>query len=203
MPQPVTTNRNLPYGGPGALLVVPAEIWQRTLAMLRDYGRERSEGLVFWGGVVNAPGAYVTGLYLPRHAADGAHAMLTAEQSRWLLRSLRSRDEKLLAQVHSHPGTAYHSPGDNDGATSFHDGFISIVVPQFARGEPDLGRCAVFEFAGGAFAELAQREIPSRIRLSSFIEDRASPAAASEVKQTWLSTIVSNLKQKLTGWKKP
>lgn len=118
-----------------------------------------------------------------------------------MLRSLRSRDEKLLAQVHSHPGAAYHSPGDDDGATSFHDGFISIVVPEFARGEPNLGQCAVFEFAGGAFAQLAQREVPSRVRLVSFIEDRAPPAAP-EVRQSWLSTIVSNLKQKLTGWKK-
>jgi hypothetical protein len=197
----VTTNRNLPYGGPGTPLVVPLEIWERSLAMLREYGSERSEGLVFWGGVVNAAGGYITGLYLPRHAADGAHAMLTAEQSRWLLRSLRSRDEKLLAQVHSHPGAAYHSPGDDDGATSFHDGFISIVVPEFARGEPHLGQCAVFEFAGGAFAQLTQGEVPSRIRLASLIEDRAPPSQP-EVKQSWLSTIGSKLKQKLTGWKK-
>jgi hypothetical protein len=182
-------------------LVVPVEIWQRSMAMLREYGRQRSEGLVFWGGVVNAAGAYVTGLYLPRHAADGAHAMLTAEQSRWLLRRLRSRDEKLLAQVHSHPGAAYHSPGDDDGATSFHEGFLSIVVPEFARGEPNLGQSAVFEFAGGAFAQLAQREVPSRIRLLSFIEDRA-PQAVPVVKQSWLNTIVSKLRQKLTGWKK-
>jgi hypothetical protein len=127
---------------------------------------------------------------------------LTPEVSRWLLRSLRTRDEKLLAQVHSHPGTAFHSFGDDERATSFHPGFMSIVVPRFARGVMSIGQCAVFEFDGAGFVQLDERAVQERIRLTPLIEDR-EPDEARTVRKSWLHTLVLKLKQKLTGWRRP
>lgn len=201
MSQSVAANRDLPYGGPGTKLTIPTEIWERSLAVLREYSHQRSEGLVFLGGVVNAAGAYVTGLYVPRHAPQGARARLTPEQSRWLLRSLRHRDEKLLAQMHSHPGEAYHSPGDDERATSFHPGFISIVAPDFGMEVDSIEQCAIFEFDGRTFGQLDDRAARARVRLASLIEDR-EPGRSREPQRSWFYTIASKLKQKLTGWRR-
>ena len=43
-------------------------------------------------------------------------------------------------RVHSHPGDAYHSSTDDTNRLLSHRGAISIVVPDFARHDPDLAR---------------------------------------------------------------
>jgi hypothetical protein len=151
---------------------VPEEAWLRTLEEIRMYGGRRSEALLFWGGILSASAAQVTGVYLPGHRPDGAHAALSKEESRWLVRQLHGRDEKLIAQIHSHPGEAYHSDGDDAGAASFHIGFLSIVVPQYGRGVACLSECAIFEFDGTRFTELKAGDIAQRFRVQRLVEPR-------------------------------
>jgi hypothetical protein len=99
----------------------------------------------------------------------------TAEEMRALLRTLRKRDEKLVAQIHSHPGEAFHSLGDSQHATSYHQGFISIVLPNFGRGVQSLLDCAVYEFRGD-FDALTPQEIGERFILQPQIVDLMPPA---------------------------
>jgi hypothetical protein len=40
----------------------------------------------------------------------------------------------MLCQIHTHPGTAFHSAADDSGAYTDEIGFLSIVVPQFGVG---------------------------------------------------------------------
>lgn len=72
---------------------------------------------------------------------------------------------ELLAQVHSHPGNLVdHSQGDDDRAFMPYEGFLSIVVPQYARrGLVPLTICGVHIFEAGGFRRMNEREI-----LSSF-----------------------------------
>ncbi|MFB6077128.1 MAG: hypothetical protein ABEK12_03290, partial [Candidatus Nanohaloarchaea archaeon] len=54
----------------------------------------------------------------------------------------------VLAQVHSHPGVARHSPVDEEKAVSFHEGFVSIVVPDFGETPVyDLRDCGVYVYS--------------------------------------------------------
>lgn len=201
----MSARRNAPYPGVGAGVVLAETIWTRTLRELREYGESSSEGLVFWGGVVVNADLLVTGLYLPKHSPQGGRARLTSEESRWLLRALRIRDEKLLAQVHSHPGSAFHSTGDDNLAASFHSGYLSVVVPQYARDVTDVEQCAVFEFDGSSFFEIPSKSISQRFAVRSLVESRR-PERPQDTEidkvEGWLRTIVSNLKQKLTELRK-
>ncbi len=129
---------------------------------------------------------------------------LTREESRWLLRTLRARDEKLIAQVHSHPGSAFHSPGDNERAASFHPGYFSIVVPGFARNIEAIEDCALFEFDGREFRSISSDSAARRVQFTSLVAVRTpEPLKSQPTSQGdepgWLRTIVSKLKQKLTG----
>ena len=196
------SRRAVPYPDDGALIVVPREVWRRTVDELRVYAPVRSEALVFWGGIASGHSIHVTGLYLLKHAPQGGCVRLTKEESRWLLRTLRDRDEKLLGQVHSHPDTAFHSPGDDERAASFHRGYLSIVAPRFAMQVRDIADCAVFEFNGREFQELSATDVSARVKLTSLFEERAiarSPIPQHERSAGWLITIVSKLKAKLTG----
>ena len=46
---------------------------------------------------------------------------------------LRSDRLKVVAQVHSHPGKAFHSEADDQWAIVRNVGALSLVLPQFAR----------------------------------------------------------------------
>jgi hypothetical protein len=172
---------------------VPLPIWKDTLAALAWYGTQDSEGLVYWGGAVGAASEIqVLSLLRVNHDPQGYRAKPSQTASRELLRALRSRDEKLIAQVHSHPGVAFHSPGDDQFATSFHPGFLSIVVPHFARTVALIDECAVFEYRG-AFEELTPAEVHSRIHIYDPVVDLAPPQENAstnlEEKQSWKSLI--------------
>ena len=195
------TRRSVPYPDTRALVAVPVEVWRRTIEELASYAPFSSEALVFWGGIVSGESIQATGLYLPRHPAQGGCVRLTEAETRWLLRALRDRDEKLIAQIHSHPGSAFHSAGDDERAASFHRGYISVVAPRFAVGVDSLSDCAVFEFDGHHFRELSPAEIRARVQVTRLVEERVlagGPISQRPRRFRWLTTIVSSLRAKLT-----
>jgi proteasome lid subunit RPN8/RPN11 len=67
---------------------------------------------------------------------------------------------QLVGQVHTHPGRAYHSGGDEDGARIAYSGYVSIVLPDYGRRLPRLDGAATYMFrAGAGFAALDQARI--------------------------------------------
>lgn len=177
------TRRSDPYPAPGYHIRLPTSIWAASLDELRRYaslgGSHRhpgSEALVYLGGVVAGDEMIVTSLYLLDHAPQGGSVAVTDAEAKWLLRALRARDEKLVGQVHSHLGAAGHSLGDDLHATSFHDGFLSIVVPRFGHGISFVSDCAVLEFRDGAFVDLDDDEVDSRLRVVSQVVHRDTGA---------------------------
>jgi hypothetical protein len=209
VPELTAARRAAPYPRAGGTVHVPSEVWQRSLDVLRLYGDVGSEGLVFWGGVVTAGSIQVTGLYVPAHDPQGGRVKVTGDEGRWLLRRLKKRDEKLVAQFHSHLGTADHSWGDDERAASAHEGFLSLVAPNFGRNVMAPRECGVHEYDGRLFHRLAEEEVCRRIRVDPLTEERrpipvapiaAAPAVAPETPRwRWLRTIASSLRQRPTG----
>jgi hypothetical protein len=188
----VSSARAQPYPPPGYAIRIPQPIWRAALETMRGYGRlghedgrRGSEGLVYLAGVVANQEMVVTGLYRLDHEAEGDRVIVTPEQSRWLLRTLRERDEKLFGQLHSHRGIAGHSYGDDLHATSFHEGFISIVAPDFGDGVEDPGECAVLEYRNGGFEDLDGHELDARLRVVAPVATRASVPAAATRRSAW------------------
>jgi hypothetical protein len=183
--------RAVPYPPSGAIVRIPDAIWSHALAVVRDYagrGRERgkhgSEALVYLGGTSVGSEILVSGLYVLNHPPQGDRVVVTPAEARWLLRTMRARDEKLVAQVHSHRGRAGHSFGDDLNATSFHDGFLSIVVPRFGVAVNGLSQCVVLEFRDGGFVELGPAEQERRIKVyAQVVERRGDAAAAGHVEE--------------------
>jgi hypothetical protein len=56
----------------------------------------------------------------------------------------------LIAQIHSHPTRAYHSETDDAYPIITKIGGISIVVPDFAAGDIDLKRWAIYRLTENA-----------------------------------------------------
>lgn len=189
------TRRRITYPGGRVSIYIPDLIWEDTLATFRRYSKASSEGLVYWGGIVGATQELlVTSLLKPNHIPQGGRVKLTDKEAAILVRTLYKRDEKLIAQIHSHSGQAFHSHGDDLYATSFHEGFCSIVVPYFGNGISTISECAVYEYKEG-FQELSQEEITERFKLYTLIEDMAPILHDREVKSlSWWIKLIKKLK---------
>jgi hypothetical protein len=100
----------------------------------------------------------------------------------------------LIAQLHSHRGRAGHSLGDDAWATSYHEGFLSIVVPRFGAGVSVPVDCAVLEYRSGEFVELARDEVARRIRVEPEIVERVPLPGTGGVKEKPWDPFVQKLK---------
>jgi hypothetical protein len=172
------TARSVAYPGGRFELRMSRRLWDEALERLRWYGRPDginrtgSEGLLLLGGVIAADIAVVTGLYGLNHVPQGDRVVVSADEARWLVRALRSRDEKLLAQIHSHRHEGEHSAGDDLWATSFHPGFVSIVVPRFARTVLAAEECGFFEYRDGHFTRWTLDEVVQRFVIIDDVAER-------------------------------
>lgn len=173
------TARAIPYPLPGFHVRIPEPLWTAALDEVRRYAalqaigrRHGSEGLVYLGGIPASNILVVTSLLRLHHQPQGDCVRPTPTEIRWLMSQLRQRDEKLIAQLHTHRYGARHSPGDDHMATSFHNGFLSIVAPHFAIGVHQIDQCSVHEFSGGKFRILPADETVSRFSIPAQIIDR-------------------------------
>jgi hypothetical protein len=181
------TARSTPYPPAGFRVRIPEAVWAAALDEVRRYssvstrgGLHGSEGLVYLGGVPTADELIVTSLLRLRHEPQGDCVKPTPAEVRWLLSILRERDEKLIAQLHTHRHGARHSSGDDQMATSFHASFLSIVVPDFAVNVQRIDRCIVHEYRGGRFRALSAEETAARFTVHAQIVDRPHHRAAQE-----------------------
>jgi hypothetical protein len=115
------------------LLRCPAPLVAETLEELRAGGRQGVERIVFWLGRKDADrGGTIAEIHVPQHEAAEDYFHIPPQGMIAFMSHLRLRRLTLLAQVHSHPGPAFHSPADDRWAVVRHEGGLSIVVPTFA-----------------------------------------------------------------------
>jgi len=118
---------------------------------------------VLWLGEIDAQTARVKRVYVPQQSpvADeyGVGYFVTGETLFKLNRALSENDLRLIAQVHSHPGDAYHSEADDRYAIVTAHGGFSLVVPDFGKAPADLRRWAVYQLDGEYWRELSVNEI--------------------------------------------
>lgn len=115
-------------------LCCPSDLVEETLAHLRAAGRDGRECVVFWLAERPVrPGAVIREVYRPEQYAARNIFRIPPEAMTELMAHLRMRRLSLAAQVHSHPGRAFHSRADDVWAVVRHEGALSIVVPDFAE----------------------------------------------------------------------
>jgi hypothetical protein len=146
-------------------------ILERTAEFLRRRGDEGLEATVAWlGRVVDDTHAEIVDAYAPEQIGYASEDGLAVEVTRRGLTEIISALPEgvfVLARVHSHPVSAYHSPTDDENMLISHEGAISIVVPDFARAGMELGTCSVNELHHGrGWRELGPAEVADRFTVT-------------------------------------
>jgi hypothetical protein len=151
-----------------ARLHVSRGVVDQTWEALRAFGKNGCEGFVLWLGRVERAAARVTVAIVPAQDSisgeEGVGYFVNGHTLFELNRALHQTGLRLLAQVHSHPGAAYHSSTDDAYAVVTTEGGFSVVVPDFAADDPDPSACAVYRLRRGSWIELGVRDIAECIR---------------------------------------
>lgn len=120
----------------------------RTESHLLEHGSRGQEGLVLWGGNVNDGLTRVTTAIHPPQRCSSASVDVLPGGLQAAYRILERDGARLVAQVHSHPGPAFHSGRDDAFPATFFVGFVSIVVPDFCRDGFVLNACSIWIHEG-------------------------------------------------------
>jgi hypothetical protein len=129
---------------------VSRRILDETQRFLRRQGMELREGIVLW--ITSAPRTAaetpITRVVVPEQDAptilEGCYIIVPLAYRQRLTRELDAAGERIVAQVHSHPGEAFHSDVDDRYPVVHHQGAYSLVVPDFCKAAIDFETMAVF-----------------------------------------------------------
>lgn len=143
---------------------VPRWVLQYSRLLLAGPGAQGYEAAVLWlGSVLSPTEARVEHVYFPRQIAyrsdDGVAIEIPIEE--WTNLALRlPPGQVVLAKLHTHPGTAYHSETDAANPYLNHEGAVSITVPHFAQTTlDDLYSCSVNVLRQGRWIEISPSEV--------------------------------------------
>jgi hypothetical protein len=126
---------NAVKGGSGLLQLVP-DIVRKTFSSLRECGRGQSECAVYWIG----PSEFnlVNGVEHPIHRRSPFGYEIDDLWLTHFWKRLAASKHSVKAQIHTHPGEAFHSATDDNWPIVSQEGFLSIVIPHFATGDISL-----------------------------------------------------------------
>lgn len=140
-----------------------------TLSTLQAAGRKGSEQVVLWLGRRTGAGAKVECLWVSEQVAGYDYFEIPPKAMEQLFVQLRQHRWFVCAQVHTHPGRAFHSWADDKWAIVRHVGALSLVVPNFGlRTDPTtfLEHTAVFSLSPqNRWIEAPQSEVSSFYRI--------------------------------------
>ena len=141
--------------------VVPRRILQSSVDALRSLSGGVRESVVLWIGTKRSDKALVEGILVPQQIASPLHFKVPLDERVRIIRELGNSDQKVLAQLHTHPRRAFHSSADDRLALPRHIGAISIVIAEFAADwDGDLQKASVNCHLGeGVWSELSPESV--------------------------------------------
>jgi hypothetical protein len=144
-------------------VALPRSILDGTNEALRRFGDTANEGLVLWLGKIVGDTAFVRDYIVPPQDAiqgeGGVGYFVNGQTLLELNRHMSTLQLRMIAQIHSHPGRAYHSSMDDRYAIVTAEGGLSIVVPNFARGPADLSKWTVYRLRNSRWVALRWGEV--------------------------------------------
>lgn len=133
-----------------SIIQINSKVIESTLAFLKQVGHV--ECVVLWLAKKQGSFLNVQTVYLPQQVADYDYFHIPQESMAKLFAYLRQTRFVVAAQVHTHPGHAYHSSADDKWAIIRHVGGLSLVIPKFAATtfpENFVENAAVFSLTEG------------------------------------------------------
>lgn len=116
-----------------SVLICSRDVVSTTISLLRREKERGEERVALWlaSAAPRSP-ATIVEVYEPEQIVDVDYFRIPSASMCTLMDHLRSTRRRIAAQIHTHPGRAYHSHVDAEWAIIRHVGAISMVLPRFA-----------------------------------------------------------------------
>jgi hypothetical protein len=124
------------------MLKISSALFGKTYELLRKCGQKERECQVLWLSAPTAPDT-IGAVCHSKHLSDKNGLEVDSEWLTSLWVELARTGQSVRAQVHTHGGKAFHSRTDDDFPIVGTSGFVSVVIPYFATGNPDVDRLHV------------------------------------------------------------
>lgn len=116
-----------------SVVICTLETLRATIDVLRRGGERGEERVALWLSTATPrTPAPIVEMYEPDQIAEVDYFRLPPATMRSLMNHLRATRRRIVAQIHTHPGRAYHSDVDAEWAIVRHVGALSLVLPRFA-----------------------------------------------------------------------
>ena len=151
-------------------ILVPFECADHTYTFLKATGKRNLEGVALWAGSEEGDAFVVKYSIIPKQNSynleDGLLYNVDGEELYKLGVWLHENKMKLIAQIHTHPGAAYHSETDDAYPIVTKEGSLSIVIPDFAANPMSIHEWAIYRLLPGkGWYPLNEDEIESLIEI--------------------------------------
>lgn len=153
---------------------IPRKVITETQIYFRKVGEERRESIAYWSGVFKGSRAIIKGVVFPNQDVEAetsylGYSHVGLQKAFEIGKIMHERKEYLLIQLHTHPFEAFHSWIDNSYPISHRVGFVSVVIPHFARNSmEDKVTWGVYEYKGeGKWRTLNQSQINIRFVITN------------------------------------
>lgn len=145
---------------PPPRLILTQPCLQAICACLEPEIRRGHEGVAYLLGQTDGTVTLAVATVRPEAVTSPGSFAVSAPAMAKVVRTATKTGLQLVAQVHTHPGQAYHSDGDVEGARVVYGGFVSAVFPDYGRRLPALDGAAIYMFRSEAsFVEVAPERI--------------------------------------------
>jgi proteasome lid subunit RPN8/RPN11 len=143
------------------------------LKMVRDAIAQeldnREEGISYLIGLTDAVTTLAIFAMKPRALTTWGSFSVDQNAMAKIVRKACDYGLQVVGQVHTHPGEAFHSDGDEQGARIRYSGYASIVIPEYGRWLPELDGVATYMYlAKRGFIRIA----PSQLIVVSEVSGR-------------------------------
>ena len=108
--------------------------------------KKRHEGIGYLYGLATDSTTLVIGCVRPQATTTRGSFLVESVAMAKIVRMVASSGLQLVGQIHTHPGAAYHSDGDVDGARLAFSGYVSIVLPNYGDFLPSLKGAAIYAY---------------------------------------------------------
>lgn len=144
-------------------VVLPGPLLLRAYQHFRARGELGCEGVALWVGRPTGAVFLVSDVVLPAQSGiksdEGLAYVVESHALHRLNVWLHKEELRLIAQIHSHPGEAYHSETDDLFPIVTTAGGFSLVVPYFGRGLPSLAQFAAYRLSDNGWREMPPTEV--------------------------------------------
>ena len=141
--------RYKPGPPPPPRLVISQACIDAFAACLGPEIRSRQEGIAYLLGQSDGTTTVALAAIRPEAQVTRGSFVVGAPAMAKVVRAAVDRGLQVVGQVHTHPGDAYHSDGDDDGSRIAFTGYASIVLPDYGRYLPALTRAASYFYRAG------------------------------------------------------